>query len=251
MMEMNITDIPTGDYDLVVQIRDQKNQEVFSKALRIKRSNPQDFDYADYELVDTENTFVTDLTDEEIYTSLNSLAPVMDEHAIPLLQSVLQTKDRQDDRQFLYHHWIQYNELDPEILYENYMGNIAYVNSIYDTAFDEGYETDRGYVFLKYGPPNDVIERSNEPGAPPYEIWKYYNLNENQRNASFIFYNPSLAPGNFVLLHSNVRGEVNNPQWESELYSDLGPGTPKEEWDGTSNYKHYGGGEARAYFEQY
>ncbi|RMF31243.1 MAG: hypothetical protein D6765_02085, partial [Bacteroidetes bacterium] len=43
-------------------------------------------------------------------------------------------------------------------------------------------------------------------------------------------YNPSLATNGFILLHSNARGEVNNPRWEIELY-----GQAPMEIDG-SNY---------------
>ena len=35
----------------------------------------------------------------------------------------------------------------------------------------------------------------------------------------FIFYNPSLSPGNYQMLHSNAIGETYNPRWEVELYS--------------------------------
>jgi hypothetical protein len=34
----------------------------------------------------------------------------------------------------------------------------------------------------------------------------------------FIFYNPSLAADDFVLLHSDVIGERQNPQWQLQLY---------------------------------
>ncbi|MEZ4983759.1 MAG: hypothetical protein R2795_01770 [Saprospiraceae bacterium] len=36
----------------------------------------------------------------------------------------------------------------------------------------------------------------------------------------FIFYNPSLAADDFILLHSDVFGERQNPQWQLELYRD-------------------------------
>ena len=39
-----------------------------------------------------------------------------------------------------------------------------------------------------------------------------------QSNVKFIFYNPSLAAGDYILLHSTARGEVFNPRWEVELY---------------------------------
>jgi len=66
----------------------------------------------------------------------------------------------------------------------------------------------------------------DEPSAPPYEIWSYNQFPATgQQNIRFLFYNPTLAVGQFQLLHSNARGELFNPQWEIELYRDDGSGT--------------------------
>jgi hypothetical protein len=35
-----------------------------------------------------------------------------------------------------------------------------------------------------------------------------------------VFYNPSLSPGDYVLLHSTAIGERSNPSWLRELYRD-------------------------------
>ena len=74
---------------------------------------------------------------------------------------------------------------------------------------------------MKYGQPDDTQRQEEEPSAPPYEVWVYYDFPQtHQSNVKFIFYNPSLAPGDFVLLHSNAIGEINNPNWQAELYRD-------------------------------
>jgi hypothetical protein len=77
-------------------------------------------------------------------------------------------------------------------------------------------------VYLKYGRPDDIVTEWNDPSAPPYEIWSYnYVPSTRQNNARFIFYNPTLAGDDFRLLHSTVRGELQNPQWEVELYRNV------------------------------
>ena len=42
-----------------------------------------------------------------------------------------------------------------------------------------------------------------------------------QTNVKFLFYNPSKASNDFLLLHSNCFGEVQNPRWEIELYKSV------------------------------
>ena len=83
-----------------------------------------------------------------------------------------------------------------------------------------GFETDRGYMYLKYGMPSQVITRESEPTAPPYEMWYYDRIEQgDQRNVKFIFYIPSLAHNDYELLHSNCIGEKNNATWFYKLYS--------------------------------
>ena len=93
------------------------------------------------------------------------------------------------------------------------------VDQTFRSGFRKGIETDRGYIYLKYGQPNDVIKEYNEPDAFPYEIWSYNGLKvKGQTNVKFLFYNPSKASQDFLLLHSTCYGETQNPRWEIELY---------------------------------
>jgi hypothetical protein len=103
------------------------------------------------------------------------------------------------------------------------------------SGFRHGIETDRGFAYLKYGQPDDIEGREDEPSAPPYEIWIYYDFPfTKQKNVKFLFYNPSLAPGEFRLLHSTALGELNNPQWELELYRDAPDQVDGDAFDSTS-----------------
>jgi hypothetical protein len=82
-----------------------------------------------------------------------------------------------------------------------------------------GYETDRGVIHLRYGPPVEVIRVPNEAGAAPYEIWRYNVGGKIQGSGLFLFYSPGYMSSDFRLLHSTVPGERNNPGWRSALYS--------------------------------
>jgi hypothetical protein len=76
---------------------------------------------------------------------------------------------------------------------------------------------------MKYGAPSDYVTVETDPNAPPYEIWFYNQFPQTkQNNVKFVFYNPSLVSNGFIMLHSNARGEINNPRWEVELYRDSG-----------------------------
>ena len=92
------------------------------------------------------------------------------------------------------------------------------VDNQFYSAFGKGHQTDRGYVFLKYGKPNKVVSIDDEANTPPYEIWYYdFMQKTGQPNVRFIFYSPMLA-NEYELLHSTCRGERSNKQWEIQLY---------------------------------
>jgi len=57
-----------------------------------------------------------------------------------------------------------------------------------------GWETDRGRIYIKYGPPREVHHQFAEQGATPYEIWLYPDL-----DLHFIFRDKTGA-GDFELV---------------------------------------------------
>ncbi|HAW72491.1 MAG TPA: hypothetical protein DCX00_01570 [Flavobacteriales bacterium] len=75
-----------------------------------------------------------------------------------------------------------------------------------------GAMTDMGYVYLRYGPPNTVVKRHNGTDYYPYEIWHYHRA-ASFTNKRFLFFSPHMVAECFVLLHSDMLGEVQNNDW--------------------------------------
>ncbi len=65
------------------------------------------------------------------------------------------------------------NELQKE-----YYRRVDFANNNFTVnALDkEGWQTDRGNIYLKYGPPKDVERHQDQLNLPPYEIWYYDKL---------------------------------------------------------------------------
>ena len=85
------------------------------------------------------------------------------------------------------------------------------VNNDFKNFKIAGYLTDRGRVYLQYGPPNSR-HVENASSSYPYEIWHYYKLN-NQSDRKFVFVNSDFATDEYRLEFSNVNGEVTNQEW--------------------------------------
>jgi GWxTD domain-containing protein len=61
-------------------------------------------------------------------------------------------------------------------LMEEYYTRIDYANRNF-VSYTEGWRTDRGMVFVKFGPPQNIDRHPFDANSKPYEVWYYYELN--------------------------------------------------------------------------
>ncbi|MEM1215331.1 MAG: GWxTD domain-containing protein [Bacteroidota bacterium] len=240
LVQMDISTLASGDYKLVVEARNRERELLSTRETLFRRSNPfydaVELDQAMSE-VNIQEEFVGALTAAELEYGLRALTPLLPSPDVEKVAFAFRDNDLLTQRETLYRFWLNENRANPKAAYEEFMEVARAVDDEFDSGFRHGFETDRGYVYLKYGRPTNIVRQENEPSAPPYEIWSYNEVKLTmQNNVRFIFYNPSLAAEDFILLHSDVRGERQNPRWEVELYRD----SPTE---GPDDY--FGGEEVR------
>jgi GWxTD domain-containing protein len=224
LYQMDISTLPSGNYFLQTTVLDRNKEALSAKNLFFIRSNPE-FDHqvtlAQLDKVRENKTadFTTDLDSIELRFSLRALMPLIPQRDAEVLKIIISESDTAAMRRFLFNHYLTHYNSNPYQGYLKYMEVARAVDKMYNNGFGYGFETDRGYFFLKYGKPDDIQAVNDDPSAPPYEIWFYNRLVQtNQSNVKFVFYNPSLASNGHVLLHSTARGEWNNPKWEVMLY---------------------------------
>ena len=223
LVQMDISQVPSGNYNLIVEVRNRAKELMSQKRIFFQRSNP----FLDQELekvqlaanVNLKEEFVETLTPEELEYSLRAMTPKLPQGDVDLVNIMIRDDSINAQRLYLFSFWAKESPNNPEFAYQKYMEVARAIDQQFDSGFRHGFETDRGYIYLKYGQPDDMESRDQEPSAPPYEIWTYYEFpSTNQNNVKFVFYNPSLAPGDYQLLHSTAFGELNNPQWQRDLY---------------------------------
>ena len=124
---------------------------------------------------------------------------------------------------FLAYFWEQQAPANPELGWRTYTTAIAYADSAYGACRQgHGAETDMGYIYLRYGPPNTIVKRHNETDYYPYEIWHYHRAGP-FTNKRFLFFSPHMVAECFTLLHSDMLGEVSNNDWLQILRSRENP----------------------------
>lgn len=222
LKEINISTLPSGNYYLVIEIRDRSNKLVLSKRRFFQRSKPVQepiVEVIEVEAVEIASTFAESFVNiDSLKFALHSLQPISDPVEAQFIENQLGASELKLMQQFFYSFWQKRNQFDPEGAWNDYYEKVRYVQQQYGTKLKPGFLTDRGRIYLQYGVPNSIITENNESGAYPYEIWHYYKVAD-QTNVKLIFYNRDLYGKDFSLLDSNLRGEVQNVNWETELYS--------------------------------
>ncbi|MGZ4035559.1 MAG: GWxTD domain-containing protein [Bacteroidia bacterium] len=223
--EFDIESLPTGNYNLVLEVRDKDNKLQAKQQCFIQRKNKQvAMNFDDMKTLNVALTFV------RFYRSIDtlgfyikSLRPISTTSEIQYAQNQLKGKDLVLMQQYFYNFWKSRYPLNPEQAWQDYYVEVQKVNKEFGTYGLRGFDTDRGRVYLQYGPPDQRSKYDTEPSAIPYEIWEYYSLNDKtliltdpdnkQSTKKFIFYNPDLVTNKYVLIHSDARGEIYNERW--------------------------------------
>ncbi|GAB4172600.1 MAG: hypothetical protein Kow00108_07290 [Calditrichia bacterium] len=119
-------------------------------------------------------------------------------------------------RQFLIEFW---KKRDPDVstsrneFRDRYLQRIRKTNGMFTIKNTPGWKSDRGRIYILYGPPDEIERFESESNMRPHIVWHYYNL---EGGVEFIFGDINFQ-GDYRLLHSTHPKELKNPQWRHVL----------------------------------
>ncbi|MEZ5359183.1 MAG: GWxTD domain-containing protein [Candidatus Zixiibacteriota bacterium] len=102
-------------------------------------------------------------------------------------------------------------------IYDEVVRRYVFANENFSTfeGENDGWKTDRGRVYISYGPYDEVETYDLDARRYPYIKWTYYDLEGRQL---FIFANDMTAGvGNYRLVHSTHPHEKYDPAWQQIL----------------------------------
>lgn len=221
LSEIPIENLPSGNYQLGIDVVSRDNKILAHKDFFLQRSNQirKPMVSENFYDLDITNTFVSNITNIDTLTELIAvLYPISDQTELRIEEALESDKQLLPMQKFIYNFWSKRNSTDPQGEWQKYMVEVQKVNNSFSSVSFKGYRTDRGRVYLQYGPPDAMTQEYHDPDSWPYEIWQYYHLGHfNDRK--FVFYNTELGTNNFRLLHSNMNGELSEPSWELILHN--------------------------------
>lgn len=222
--------LPSGNYHLNFTLTDNAGRTLAKQTLFFQRSNinptilkdttadSNEVIFEEVSIFEVSKTFVAEYSAAQLKAILKMLLPVSSENERDNINSFLKRPEETYIRYFIYNFWKSRSPLEPEKGWENFVKKVKEVNKLFGSRVKPGYETERGYMYLKYGKPDQRYVVSNEEGAVPYEVWIYNAPGKQSSQGAFLFYNPGFMVVDYRLLHSTVRGELRNTNWRSQLY---------------------------------
>lgn len=201
------------EIQLVLQATTRQNQLIAENRLpiRVAKSNNEPSELAGNSDIPGYLKLFTDSV--ALQQHIRDHHPKADASQRKTMERFIETATVEQMQAFLTHFWEQASTENPEAGWRTYTTAIAYADSAYGACRNgHGAETDMGYIYLRYGPPNTVVKRHNETDYYPYEIWHYHRAGP-FTNKRFLFYSPHMVAECFSLLHSDMLGEVQNADW--------------------------------------
>lgn len=238
--EFNVFNLLSGNYFAVVELLDENDSLLHVDRMFFQKSNPSvQINIEDYSNLEVKGTFVEFDTNRKVLIDyVKCLYPVSNYAERQFYENRMKDVSTDQLQRFFYSFWLKRDPRNPEEAWMKYKKLVDLVEMKYGSPQVRGYLTDRGRVMLQYGQPNEIREVPSDPVTLPYEIWHYYYLH-NQSNVKFVFYDPVLTGNDYELLHSNMYGEVSNPNWQMFLVrkiqtqQDLYDPNPVDYWGNT------------------
>lgn len=226
--QFDISQLPTGNYNLVIDIKDASNKIQSQKKWFFQRQS----NAVDYTIIQKTDNHMK--TIEDFFNSFQSRDSL--KQFIECLWPRATTKEREWQqvqtvklnpnlmRSYSVDYWKKEagDSLDPLKIWITYYKSVLEANALMKCGKQQGYYTDRGRVYLQYGKPDQRNQINSEANSYPYEVWQYYRIYDKATgrfftNKKFVFVNFGIADDCYTLVHSEVRGEIYNERWRFKL----------------------------------
>ncbi len=213
---IKVNKFPTGAYNLVVSVTDTVTKFNIASIKKLYIYNPGILDTAVNQLK------VTDvLTSELVEFSLEELNKMFEQSKYIASNDEIKEWKKISNvvgkRKFLQKFWSNRDEdrsTPQNETMKKYFERVRYADRHYKNfSKKEGWMTDMGRVYVVYGEPYEIERYPSDQALKPYEIWFYDKI---EGGVTFAF-GDQTGYGDYRLLNSTKRGELQNPNWQQSL----------------------------------
>lgn len=203
----DVSDYKNGLYTLIYAVVDKtSNYSVYTRAnFYIMKPGQSDQEFL---TLFPQSEFAT-ATEAELDEMFDQARYIANKEEVQIYQSLDTVESK---RMFLFRFWAGREQDSPGLRHE-YYARVAYANDLYAFSTLDGWESDRGRIYVKYGEPNQIDRQPNSREYRPYIVWFYHNLDGGAR---FLFIDES-GFGDYRLVSSTLRGEIYDASYDELL----------------------------------
>lgn len=227
LAQLDIAQLTSGNYNLVIELRDSANIIQVQKKWFFQRQSDAKLDLSvnkESSINSIEDFFNLYQSQDTLKQFIECLWPISTTKEREWQQAQVVKKDPSLMRSYLIDYWKAEagDTIDPLKLWIPYYKSVLQTNALFKCGKQKGYYTDRGRVYLQYGQPNQRNQVNNDAGTYPYEIWQYYRVYDKATgrffsNKKFVFVNFAIADDCYKLIHSDVKGEIYDDKWKFKI----------------------------------
>lgn len=213
--KLSVYKYPTDTYTLIVDVVDSVADYGVSSSKKFFVYNPSvaPVDTAQVTVSPVLSTTFGAMSEEELDDLFDKAEYIATESEKDKYEALTTVEAK---REFMYTFWKARDENpsdDKNQYYQDYLKRITDANVKFSAAKKDGWKTDRGRVYLLYGPPSEIERYPNQIETKPYEIWKYESM---EGGVVFVF-GDLTGFNDYQLLHSTKRGEFRDDSWQRRI----------------------------------
>jgi GWxTD domain-containing protein len=154
---------------------------------------------------------------------VDSVIATLDLFLTPPQQELLETLNETGKKQFL-NRFMESADPRPDTPENEFKQaveqRLAYANQFFTSSQNPGYKTDRGRVYMLYGPPTETIDKPVEATVGPYVIWTYSGQGETFAFGDF------RKDGSYQLIYSTDERFPGDPSIQNLVDTDTATSSP-------------------------
>ena len=154
---------------------------------------------------------------------VDSVIATLDLFLTPSQQELLETLNETGKKQFL-NRFMESADPRPDTPENEFKQaveqRLAYANQFFTSSQNPGYKTDRGRIYMLYGPPTETIDKPVEATVGPYVIWTYSGQGETFAFGDF------RKDGSYQLIYSTDERFPGDPSIQNLVDTDTATSSP-------------------------
>ena len=213
--QIHVANLFSGNYKLKLDVTDQATGKTVSGEKGFSVYRQVDFmteKESETPVVKRIDDMYIEITEEEIDKQFDYCQYIVMKDE----KNIYNKLDLNGKKEFMTEFWRKHNNnplVQANQYRDEYLRRVNYANVYFSHGGREGWKSDLGRIYIKYGEPDLIDRYPYSTDVNPYEVWQYFEV---EGGVEFYFVD-DVGMGEMRLVHSTAFGEVQDYEWQRLL----------------------------------